>query len=91
MLCTHRYRSRPHSDLAHAFGCACSLDDVCALLGVSRDDADGPPDGGAPVTGATVSSAVAEGRLPAVAHYCAADVAATLACFTPLRSLLDTL
>ena len=90
VLCTHRYRTRPHADLAHAFGCACSLDDVCALLGVARGDAGGPPDGGAPVTGSTVAGAVAEGRLEAVAHYCSADVAATLACYAPLRPLLGS-
>ena len=89
VLCTYPYRHRPHADLARAFGCTCSLDDVCALLGVTRNDDVLPGDGGPAVTAATVADAVAAGRLGAVAHYCAADVAATLACYAALRPMID--
>lgn len=88
LLCTYPYRHRPHADLARAFGCAHSLDDLCGLLGVARADAGPAPDGGPAVSAATVAGAVADGRLAAVARYCEADVAATLACYARLADAL---
>ena len=88
LLDTYPYRARPHADLARAFGCAHSLDDLCGLLGVARSDAAPPPDGGPAVLARTVAEAVAAGRGGAVARYCEADVAATLACYVRLAGVL---
>ena len=88
LLDTYPYNARPHADLARVFGCVHSLDDLCDLLDVVRTDGAAPPDGGLPVSGATVASAVAQGRLGEVARYCEADVQATLACYVRLAAFL---
>ena len=87
LLDTYPYNTRPHADLARVFGCVHSLDDLCDLLAVVRTDGE-PPDGGSPVTGSTVAQAVARGRLAAVAHYCEADVVATLGCYARMQASL---
>ena len=89
LLDTYPYNARPHADLARAFGCVHSLGDLCDLLAVARTDAEAVPDGGPPVSGATVADAVARGRLGAVARYCEADVQATLACYVRLAAFLS--
>ena len=86
LLDTYPYNARPHADLARAFGCAHSLDDLCDLLGVARADAGPAGDSGAAVSAVTVAAAIAAGRGGAVARYCEADVLATLACYVRLRS-----
>jgi len=73
ILDTYPFAVRPHTDLARAFDCVCSLDDLCTLLGVARAEDAG-------LSGAGVAQAVAEGRLDDVARYAAADALATLDC-----------
>jgi hypothetical protein len=88
LLDTYPYNHRPHADLARAFACDHSLDDLCDLLAVVRADADPATDGGPPVCGATVAEAVAAGRLGAVARYCEADVRATLDCYVRMAAFV---
>lgn len=88
LLDTYPYNHRPHADLARAFGCVHSLDDLCDLLAVDRADVGPSPDGGPPICGATVAEAVAAGRMAAVARYCEADVRATLDCYVRIADLL---
>ena len=80
VLDSYPYRHRPHADLARAFGCVCSLDDLADLLGVNS-----APEA---VSAETVADAVAAGRLPDVVRYCEADVRTTLACYVRLREWL---
>lgn len=78
LLDTYPYRHRPHCDLMRLLGGKqLSLDALCAVLGVAS------PKAGA-VSADGVSEAVSTGSLDALAAYCAADVAATLACFARL-------
>ena len=88
LLDTYPYNTRPHADLARVFGCVHSLDDLCDLLAVPRSDAGASPDGGPPISGATVADAVGQGRVAAVARYCEADVQATLSCYVRLGAFV---
>lgn len=72
LMKTHRYRHRPHADLACIFEYV-SLSDVCELLDI--DSPKGDMDGGG------VYEAVQDGRIDDVAKYCEGDVIATLQCY----------
>ena len=80
VLDTHRWRDRPHLDLAHVVSpVRVGLDDLCEDLGV--------PSPKHSMSGKGVSHAVEQGRIDEVARYCEDDVVATAHCYRALHDL----
>ena len=90
LLHRHPYVHRPHLDLAGLWRRTdMGLADACELVGLpSPKDTPGAPPDDAPLDGAAVAAAVADGRLADVVAYCERDAVATLRAYQALAPFL---